>query len=488
MNFLGCAIMKILSENNIFIFYEKRPYERAHHKYFSVVHFNRSSVNNFEMGFLFFLVSLLKYEGMKLPNIDIPAGLEDAYNLIIRVLGGINPSTVLPKRLSPARRRYSEFAEVSYFVQWQDIYNSLGSFCKDKWTALWESLPFGSHGGAHGYPGSGYSAFVYYNAQRVKSGLPLLYCPWNDNISSWTFVNPINLTTFYNVFWSDALGYFVSFGLFFGAGSGVRVVTSSNAISWTLRLSIGTGINAIPAFSPELGRFIFVLGGGNPLVWYSSDGITWNTHACPSAVFFNTACWSPYLGLFVITGQDSSTGFSMTSSDGINWTKHTFSSVTALSGVIWCTKLKLFIALAFGVTGKKIAVSVDGITWHLRSTPVGFNATYLLDCPVGSEAFMAVALHNVTPYYTSVDAINFTPRTSAVFDRLSQTIYIPSLNIYFGIGRLSLATRTFFSYDCKTWYYLAVNGDFETRQWAYSPSLARIVGGRQNGFGYATLS
>jgi hypothetical protein len=66
---------------------------------------------------------------------------------------------------------------ISLFVLWQYLYDGLSSGRHAAWSAYWITLPFGSHSGANGWPGSGFSAFVYVNAPRYKLGQDLLLDP-----------------------------------------------------------------------------------------------------------------------------------------------------------------------------------------------------------------------------------------------------------------------------------------------------------------------
>jgi hypothetical protein len=112
------------------------------------------------------------------PNIDIPAGLEQAYNAVVNRLGGLNSDAISKQKYVAKKRSYFDFANNSLFILWQDLYNGLPSLFKVHWTTFWETLPFGTHGGLHGYPGSGFSAFVYLNAPRYKLGQSLILDPY----------------------------------------------------------------------------------------------------------------------------------------------------------------------------------------------------------------------------------------------------------------------------------------------------------------------
>lgn len=114
---------------------------------------------------------------MKLPDLDIPPGLEDAYYSVIRFLGGVTGDAGTIQRIPPAKRLRKSVANRSLFVRWQDLYNGLDSGRHAAWTAYWITLPFSDHGGENGWPGSGYSAFIYVNTPRYHAGLDLLLDP-----------------------------------------------------------------------------------------------------------------------------------------------------------------------------------------------------------------------------------------------------------------------------------------------------------------------
>lgn len=116
------------------------------------------------------------------PLIDIPAGLEDAYHRVVSFLGGNNPDTIILRRQSPAKQNFYLYSDRSLFVKWKSIWRDLTVEQKSSWADFWESLPFSPHSGQNGWPGSGYSAFVYINAPRYKANLDLLLDPPVSNL------------------------------------------------------------------------------------------------------------------------------------------------------------------------------------------------------------------------------------------------------------------------------------------------------------------
>ncbi len=57
---------------------------------------------------------------------------------------------------------------MSLFIRWHNLYNALTDAQKLNWTEIWEDTAFGDHGGANGWPGSGFSAFIWINAARRR--------------------------------------------------------------------------------------------------------------------------------------------------------------------------------------------------------------------------------------------------------------------------------------------------------------------------------
>ena len=114
---------------------------------------------------------------MKAPNINVPPGLEEAFAGVVALLGGNNPNTIISTKPSPEKKNFKRVADRSLFRLWQISYNDLTPTMKQLWTDYWITLPFGTHAGNNGYPGSGYSAFVHINAPRYQAGLPPLLTP-----------------------------------------------------------------------------------------------------------------------------------------------------------------------------------------------------------------------------------------------------------------------------------------------------------------------
>lgn len=110
---------------------------------------------------------------MKVPEQEIEAGLETQFWQMAQDTNNGATPVVVKKKGSPAKANFYKIASRSLFVKWENLWNSFSTSRKFGWIVRWVSLPFGGHYGAGGWPGSGYSAFVFENSYNYKNNLPL---------------------------------------------------------------------------------------------------------------------------------------------------------------------------------------------------------------------------------------------------------------------------------------------------------------------------
>lgn len=113
----------------------------------------------------------------KILGLDIPDGLENLFRAALQLkpngdVDGIG--LTLPKSTF---RKKQDLRGRSLFIALESTWRGFDSTRRNAWQSYWETLPFGSHSGSNGWPGSGYSAFVYVNAPRIKANLDLLLDP-----------------------------------------------------------------------------------------------------------------------------------------------------------------------------------------------------------------------------------------------------------------------------------------------------------------------
>ena len=208
------------------------------------------------------------------------------------------------------------------------------------------------------------------------------------------------------------------------------------------QISANNDITDWQAASPVNGQFrgmtygngLFV--GTFSLIYYSTDGITWNTVPTGFSVEYVTFG----NGLFVAVGYASVggppvlTSFIATSSNGINWTARTPSEA------MWFQDIKfgngLFVAVARAGTNR-IMTSPDGITWTSRTTSV--NPTFS-GVAYGNGIWVAVS--DSSPggtTFTSYDGLNWDEQATS----------FSSTTIHFADGKFTTGSR--YSVDGLTW-------------------------------------
>lgn len=128
------------------------------------------------------------------------------------------------------------------------------------------------------------------------------------------------------------------------------------------------------AWSPSLS--LILAAGGSPAT--APDGQTWTNHGTPfGANNGNSDCWSPDLGLYVVTSHAGSSQI-WSSPDGATFTGHGILWAVADGGigaqVIWSHELGLFIAVGVIFSAADaIFTSPDGVTWTGRGSPLSIS-------------------------------------------------------------------------------------------------------------------
>ena len=206
------------------------------------------------------------------------------------------------------------------------------------------------------------------------------------------------------------------------------IFTSSDGKKWTKR-----GLPATPYWwDPQLngvtyGNGIFVAVGyavtyptedsavAVPLIYTSSDGITWTQRASGTGLSFNSVTYGN--GVFVAAGLDNIAKEDetphlviATSPDGVTWTQASLPArLGALSSVTFGNGL--FVAVGEVLTAistNSLLTSPDGISWTLRALPD--NAVFS-GITSAKNIFVAVGGGNI---FTSTDGRKWTQRNSGV--------------------------------------------------------------------------
>jgi hypothetical protein len=114
---------------------------------------------------------------MLLDGLQVPDELKSFWALVVKANAGTINQTVRLNYPSVSRYKGARLVDNSLFVLWEPLWQTFLFDRRIRWTNYWGTLPFGTHSGVGFWPGSGFSAFVYVNAPRLKAGLPLLLEP-----------------------------------------------------------------------------------------------------------------------------------------------------------------------------------------------------------------------------------------------------------------------------------------------------------------------
>jgi hypothetical protein len=251
---------------------------------------------------------------------------------------------------------------------------------------------------------------VQFKAANCNYDLPFANGPQYPIVISelFDFVarTPANGNNWYDVAWGNDL--FVAIAQ---SGTGDRVMTSPDGISWTIRTSASDSTWNSITWSETLGLFVAVAQTG---IMTSPDGITWTSRTEPEAGQWREVIWVDELSLFVAVGTLGSNRV-MTSPDGITWTSRTASALNQWYGVAWSPELSLLVAVGISGVGTRVMTSPDGINWTTRTSAsdqqwrkVVWSSTLNLFVAVATTA-PAFTNNNVM---TSPDGINWTLRNS----------------------------------------------------------------------------
>lgn len=294
--------------------------------------------------------------------------------------------------------------------------------------------------------------------------------PINQGGLVWVSRNAAATSTWQSVSWSTKAEIFAAVAVS-ASGSGNRIMTSADGITWTLPaqpttvmshysvtyspeldmfVSVGNNIatNSVGnggwfnrssgvvlannwtavTWSPSLGMFVAVAQSGTgPRSMYSTDGVTWNsgvTTNIPTTALWQGIAWSPSLGMFVAVGQNNGTQNVMTSTDGINWTLRTSGqtgSTDVWKSITWSESLGKFVAVGTASEANQICslTSNDGITWEINKSPWPYHANqnwYDISWSPELELFVIVSYHGTRRTATSKDGIKWNDWPDAVAD------------------------------------------------------------------------
>lgn len=207
-----------------------------------------------------------------------------------------------------------------------------------------------------------------------------------------------------SVCWSPELRLLVAVAR---TGTGNRVMTSPDGVNWTLRASAADNSWDAVCWSQELGLFCAAATSGTNRIMTSPDGTVWTARVTPGSYAFEGICWSPDLGLFCAVATTGNRA--ITSNDGISWTERTVPGGN-WRDVCWAAELGLFVAVSYSLNAGAVITSPDGVTWSQQSTP-GTGSAICWSPEIGLLVVVGDAGTASQRIMTSPDGVNWTYRT-----------------------------------------------------------------------------
>ena len=279
----------------------------------------------------------------------------------------------------------------------------------------------------------------------------------------------ISTSTLSGVVWADTLNLFVAVST---SGTGNRVLTSPDGITWTARQSAADNTwNAI-AWNGTILVAVSSTGTGTRCMT-STDGITWTIRTTPADNSWASVVWSPTLNLFCAVATTGVGNRIMTSPDGINWTARQSPADLSWTGVTWAGgTTNLFVAVALTGNDNRITTSPDGINWTLRnvSTNTGFRSVTW-----SSTLNLLVAVGDGGGIQTSPNGINWTLRTTPTTFNYTNVIWVASLGLFFACSTTGTLIRVSTSPDGINWTARTTPADQSWSAMAFSTTLNRLV-------------
>jgi len=411
---------------------------------------------------------------MQVPDLSIPPGLEEAYFKVVQFGSAVGQNVILLRRSSPARSRFWTVGMRSLFVRFKSLWASFNNLRRSRWTVFWTSLPFGSHAGLNGYPGSGYSAFIYLNAPRYQRNLSILLDPPFPIFGSISFSPDKYPDVFTSFMFLPSNGYFYSFSLNFSNSSNSVWRSVDGGHNFSKLSTPGNNTQFPVLYRSDTGLFYAFPNRFTTTMKTSPDGITWTSHTVPFFFDVKTIAYSPSKNLFVAVGLDFGVGFSMTSLNGITWTKHNLGSSKQFTWVRWEPQLNVFLCMLTGIGGPYLYKTVDGVNFTQIPLPVGSNPSIPTFSTFGPTFGILCDQGISHSWYTFDTNFNFTPHSSPLFDVLFPPNWIEEFSIWIATGYRSSVYKIYYSFDGKTWALATASQVSAWGYYLYVPSLGQI--------------
>lgn len=255
------------------------------------------------------------------------------------------------------------------------------------------------------------------------------------------------------------VAYAPSLGLFAAvaaSGTGNRVITSPDGITWTSRVSADDSTWNSITWSENVGAFVAVANSGTNRVMRSIDGINWTTETI-SAFAWRDVKFTPQLGRYFAVCNNGTTGRVASSPDGVTWTLLTTDTTTGWRGVGYSPTLgtgqgRLVVIGDNATTNDRVMYSDDaGASWTLAQITLNKQWVRVVWSPVVNR-FVAVAdSGSSSDIAYSDDGITWSITNTPVNHRSLGAVWVDDLNLFVIANRVATGSGAFTSPDGITW-------------------------------------
>ena len=258
------------------------------------------------------------------------------------------------------------------------------------------------------------------------------------------------------------------YGIAYGAGKYVAVTnayrmrTSTDGVSWASPwvLPVSQSMRASAGAGAAGSTNDFVIAGDGGTLFSSVDGVQWVTRTSATSSSIRSLTYSAgETQRFLLTTVG---GGLSTSTDGITWTARTSGTTSDLAASAYnSTTTEKYV---YAGAGGALRSSTDAVTWTARTSGTTSAINSLAASPTLTEKYVYAGAGGVLR--SSTDAVTWTARTSGTTSVILTTIFANNLYVYAGLGGV-LSTST----DGITWNARTSNTTSEIRSIAYGGGL-----------------
>lgn len=291
----------------------------------------------------------------------------------------------------------------------------------------------------------------------------------DDGGTTWTIQGDRPEGFWFSVIWVTELNLFVAVGSmvpFFGYEDTTGIMTSPDGITWTQRDSPDAEVDVdhhlwtSVVWSPELALLVAVSqstgNAARPLVMTSPDAVNWTLQDSPDQGdgYWNNVTWSARLGKFFVCGWGNfDFPHIMSSANGSDWANATIpDSDNFYTAIVDSPTVGRIVAVSTAGAGvdNHTIYSDDGITWAIGSIPPGiadtFQQEYYAVCwASGLNLFVAVGLNDNDAlddgFRFSDDGIIWTQAALPNTNLFRSVIWVAELDYLVAVGQLNEGTN-----------------------------------------------